>query len=220
MLQQILTRLSPVQKSKLRGWYHKGKVGFVQRFRSYDPATLKKSLAAEFGIGAGDTLLVHSAYGPLTGFQGSPNDLIDTLLEAIGPSGNLMMVSMPFFSSASEYLRKANVFDVRKTASKMGLISETFRRRPGVVRSLHPTHPVLVYGPAAEAMVSGHEDCMYPCGPGSPYEKFMELNGRVLFYGVTEFHFTFHHFELRERSFGADFFKPFFQEINLRTLAR
>jgi aminoglycoside 3-N-acetyltransferase len=76
----------------------------------------------------------------------------------------------------------------------MGLISETFRGWPGVLRSLHPTHPVLAYGAKAEWIVSGHEDCPYPCGPGSPFEKLVELNGRVLFYGVSEFHFTFHHY--------------------------
>ena len=46
----------------------------------------------------------------------------------------------------------------------------------------------------ADWIVSGHENCLYPCGQGSPYEKLFELNGKVLFHGVTEFHFTFHHY--------------------------
>jgi aminoglycoside 3-N-acetyltransferase len=146
------------------------------------------------GIVSGDALLVHSAYGRFLGFQGSPNELIDTFLEAVGTGGNLLMVSMPFTTSMSEYLKSTTVFDVRKTPSKMGLLSETFRRRPGVLRSLHPTHPVLACGPKAEWIVSGHENCSYPCAEGSPFEKLLQLNGKVLFFGVPEFNFTFHHY--------------------------
>jgi aminoglycoside 3-N-acetyltransferase len=192
-LQAIISKLSPSKKSVIRGWYHEGKVKFVQHFRSYDGAALKRRLTG-IGIGSGDTLLIHSAYGSLLGFQGSPSTLIDAFLEVIGPKGNLLMVSMPFFSSTSEYLKKTEVFDVRKTPSRMGLVSETFRRRPGVLRSLHPTHPVLAYGPDAKWIVAGHEDCEYACGPQSPFEKLLDKDGKILFFGVTEFHFTFHHY--------------------------
>jgi aminoglycoside 3-N-acetyltransferase len=193
VFQHILSKLSPSHKSKLRGWYGKAKLVVVRRFLSYDPPSLKRRLA-ELGIQPGDTLLVHTAYGPLLGFKGLPNTLIATFMEAIGPGGNLVMVSMPFFSAMSEYLKRRELFDVRRTISKMGLVSEAFRRLPGVRRSLHPTHPLLVLGPEAERIVSGHENCLYPCGPGSPFEKLVELNGKVLFFGVTEFHFTFHHY--------------------------
>jgi aminoglycoside 3-N-acetyltransferase len=193
MIRNILSRLSPVQKRKLRGWYQNGKLALIRRFRSYDTAALKSRLR-EMGIGSGDTLLVHSAYGPFLGFQGSPNALIDTFLEVVGTTGNLLMVSLPYMSSTSEYLKSTSVFDVRKTPSRMGLVSETFRRRPGVLRSLHPTHPVLVCGPKAEWIASGHENCPYPTAQGSPFEKLLQLDGKVLFFGVTEFHFTFHHY--------------------------
>lgn len=193
MLQKILGRLTPSQKSKVRGLYQSGKTHFVRRFLSYDVAALKDHLA-RIGIQPGDTLLWHSAYGPMLGFQGSPNALIDVFMDAVGTNGNLLMVSLPYFSSTSEYLKKTEFFDVRKTPSKMGLVSETFRRRPAVLRSLHPTHPVLACGSKAEWIVSGHENTLYPCGPGSPFERLLELNGKVLFFGVTEFHFTFHHY--------------------------
>jgi aminoglycoside 3-N-acetyltransferase len=193
MLRRFLSKLTPEQKSRVRGWYHKGKVQLVHHFRSYDAAALKNYLSS-LGISNGDTLLVHTAYGPLLGFQGSPNALIDTFLEAIGPEGNLLMVSIPYLSSTADYLDKSPVFDVRKTVSKMGLVSETFRRKPGVFRSLHPTHSMLAYGPRAEWIVADHEKCLYSCGSGTPYEKLLHLNGKVLFFGVTEFHFTFHHY--------------------------
>jgi aminoglycoside N3'-acetyltransferase len=193
MIGRLISALPPAQKSKLRGWYQNQKLALVRRFRSYDAAALKIRLR-EMGIRSGDTLMIHTAFGRQLGFQGPPSALIEAYQEAVGPSGNLLMVSMPYFSSTSEYLKSLKEFDVRTTPSKMGLISEMFRRMPGVVRSLHPTHPVLALGPKAEWIVSGHEDCLFPCGPGSPFGKLAELQGKVLFHGVTEFHFTFHHY--------------------------
>jgi aminoglycoside N3'-acetyltransferase len=193
MIGKLVSMLPPAQKIKLRGWYHDRKLALVGRFRSYDAAALKKRLQG-IGIRPGDTLLVHSAFGRLLGFQGPPSALIDAYIEAVGPTGNLLMVSIPYLSSTSAYLASTKVFDVRTTPSKMGLVPETFRRMPGVLRSLHPTHPVLAYGPKAGWIVSGHEDARFPCGPGSPFEKLFELNGKVLFHGVSEFHFTFHHY--------------------------
>lgn len=193
MIGTLLSKIPPTTKSKLRGWYHDRKVGMVRRFRSYDAAGLKARLQ-RMGIKQGDTLLVHSAFGRLLGYQGSPTSLIDAFREAVGPTGNLLMVSIPYLSATSDYLAANKVFDVRTTPSKMGLISETFRRLPGVKRSVHPTHPVLAFGPKAEWIVAGHEDCKYPCGPGTPFAKLYELDGKVLFFGVSEFNFTFHHY--------------------------
>lgn len=97
MLQQILNKIPPAPKSKLRGWYNKTRIAFVRHFRSYDATALMDCLRNELGIRSGDTLLVHSAYGPLLGFQGSPTNLLDVFLKIVGPTGNLVMVSNAFF---------------------------------------------------------------------------------------------------------------------------
>lgn len=193
MIRTVLSMLSPVQKSRIRGWYLKGQEQLVRKFFSYDPTELKECLT-RMGIRHGDTLLVHSSFGPFSGLRGSPDEVVDALLKSIGPTGNLLMVSMAYLSSSYEYLQTLKCFDVRKTISRMGLISESFRRRGGVLRSLHPTHPVLAFGPKAEWIVSGHENCLYPCGPGSPFEKLLKLNGKVLFYGANTNTFTFYHY--------------------------
>ncbi len=193
MIRTVLSSLSPAQKSRIRGWYRKSQQQLVRRFLSYDATALTECLR-KMGIRPGDTLMVHSAFGPLLGFRGSPNALIDVLLDAVGEEGNLLMVSMSYSGSSAEYLRTLPYFDVQKTISLMGLVSETFRRRPAVVRSLNSTHPVLAFGPKAEWIVSGHENCPYPCGPGSPFEKLLKLNGKVLFYGASVRTFTFYHY--------------------------
>ena len=104
------------------------------------------------------------------------------------------MVSLPFRGAAYDYLALGKPFNVRKTMSMMGLVTEMFRRREGTVRSLHPTHPVLAYGKDAAWLVADHERCLYPCGPGSPFEKLRQLRGKLLFFDVAFQSITFFHY--------------------------
>ncbi|MCI0423985.1 MAG: AAC(3) family N-acetyltransferase [Acidobacteria bacterium] len=146
------------------------------------------------GVEAGDTVLLHSSFSFFSGFRGSPGELIEVFLRAVGRDGNLMMVSLPYLSSSFEYLRTLKYFDVRRTISRMGLVSETFRRQKNVVRSLHPTHPILARGSKAEWIVANHEDCLYPCGPGTPFDKLTQLEGKACFFDTPFDAFTFFHY--------------------------
>jgi aminoglycoside 3-N-acetyltransferase len=155
--------------------------------------------------------MVHSSFSTVSGFTGSPSDFIDALIDVVGPEGHLLMVSMPYMSSTFEYLQKGRVFDVLKTVSHMGVVSETFRRRPGVLRSQHPTHPILAFGPRAAWFVEDHEKCLYPCGLGTPFDKLFQLGGKVLFVDVSFFTMTFFHY-LEERIKERIDFSLFFPE--------
>src|SRR6187397_2514871 len=77
---------------------------FVQAFLSYDAPRLVARLRA-LGIKSGDTVLLHSGFDELYGFQGSIAALANAFLEAIGPAGNLLMVSLPYRSSSLDYLK-------------------------------------------------------------------------------------------------------------------
>lgn len=193
MLRVLLSKLPASQKRRLRDFYNQTKRQFITRFRSYGAAELEASLRA-VGIETGETVLLHSSFDAFSGFRGSPRELIDVFLRRIGTDGNLLMVSLPFTSSTYEYLQHQRVFDVRRTPSRMGLISETFRRREGVLRSFHPTHPVLALGPKAEWIVADHDQCLYACGPGSPFEKLSVLEGKMVFFNVSYRAMTFFHY--------------------------
>lgn len=180
-------------KAQLRA----ARAAFVRRFRSFGDAELLAALR-ETGIRPGDNVMLHSGFGGPHGYRGSIEQLTGVFLEAVGPRGHLLMVSLPYRSSSLQYLQQGRRFDVRRTPSMMGLVSEYFRRRPGVLRSLHPTHPVLVHGPDAAGFVAGHEDCVHPCGPGTPFERLVERDGIVAFFDVPFATFTFfHHLEHR-----------------------
>ena len=166
---------------------------WVQAFRSYDAKDLLAALRS-LGVARGDALMLHSAYLRSHGFRGSIEHVTDVFIDAVGPDGHLLMVSLPYRSSSFAYLSKGKVFDVRKTPSMMGLVSEMFRLRPEVLRSLHPTHPILVRGPRAEAFIGDHPACLYPCGPGSPFDKLAAANGLVVFFNVPFDTYTFFHY--------------------------
>lgn len=165
----------------------------IHAMRSYTPVELEAALRA-IGVADGDSLVVHAAFRPLNGFIGDPVHVIDCLLDIIGPQGNLMMLSMPYSDSARAYLESRPVFDVRRTPSQMGVLSECFRRRRGVVRSANPLHPVLAWGPRAEWLVDGHDALAHSCGRGSPFEKMLDLGTKALFFDVGIETLTFAHY--------------------------
>ncbi len=212
VLRFLLRKLPATEKTRLKAFYVARKRRFVRRFLAYGAAELEVRLRS-LGIASGDTVMLHSAFDALSGFRGSPKELIDVFLGLLGTNGNLLMVSLPYRTSTYEYLNEGKIFDVRKTISRMGLVSEAFRRRQGVLRSLHPTHPVLAHGSKAQWIVADHEKCVYACGPGSPFEKLALLDGKVVFYNVplttmTFFHYLEHLVE-REMDFPLYFDREF-----------
>jgi aminoglycoside 3-N-acetyltransferase len=85
-------------------------------------------------------------------------------------------------------------FDVKNTMSAMGVITEIFRANPGVLRSLNPAHPVLAFGPDAPWLIADHDKTLYSCGPGSPFEKMLQLNAKALFFDVPLQRMTFFYY--------------------------
>ncbi len=193
--------MSERHKRAIRSKFNEAKKRFADAVHGYDGAKLKARLRSA-GVSESDTLLVHSNFKPDSGFQGTPLDLANALVELVGTRGNLLMVSLPFRGAAYDYLALGKQFSVRKTMSMMGLVTEMFRRRDGTLRSLHPTHPVLAYGKDAAWLVADHERCLYPCGAGSPFDKIRQSGGKLLFFDVSFQSITFfHHVEdlLKER---------------------
>src|SRR5216117_3067614 len=114
----VVSRLSASQKATLKELYSKSRRLFIKWFRSYGSDELESLLRA-VGVRSGDTLMLHSGLH-LSGFRGSPKELVDVFLRTIGPKGNLLMVSLPYSSSSYEYLENLKAFDVRRAPSHMG----------------------------------------------------------------------------------------------------
>jgi aminoglycoside 3-N-acetyltransferase len=180
LLKKILTT---EQKLSVKSRVNKLRKILINTFKGYDADALKKALA-KAGVKETDTLFVHANFNPESGFKGAPLDMVKAFSELVGEKGNLLMVSIPFRGTAYDYLAKYKTFNVKKTISMMGLVTEMFRRKKGVLRSLHPTHPVLALGKDKKWIVEGHEKCPTPCGVGTPFDKFRQLKGKILFFDV------------------------------------
>ena len=127
------------------------------------------------GLKRGDKVMVHSSLSSFGHVEGGADAVIDALIEVVGEEGLIMM---PTFNHG-----KVEVYDKRTTPSFNGRITEVFRLRKGVLRSVHPTHPLAAFGKDAEKFLADHEKvCAF--GIDSPLGRLIRAGGWVLFLGT------------------------------------
>lgn len=165
----------------------------IRTFFRFDRQNLRDGLG-RVGLAAGDVVLVHSSWDRFCGYSGNPASVIEELQACLGREGTLIMPTQPFSGSAQQYQQTAAVFDSERTPSRMGLLTEVFRRMKGVTRSRHPTHSVAVWGRLTSDLIRDHLSSSTPCGFGSPYHKLLEVNGKILLMGTDMRASTFNHF--------------------------
>ena len=108
----------------------------------------------QLGIRSGMKLIVHSAFSALGKVDGGPEGFCRTLMKLIGPKGTLMMPSFTFNIYEREDYGKP--FDYLNSPSTCGILTETFRKLPGVLRSADPCHAICVWGNHAAEFVRDH----------------------------------------------------------------
>lgn len=86
------------------------------------------------------------------------------------------------------------VFNPLTDPSCVGLLTNLFRKRPGVLRSLHPTHSLAALGTNAAIFVQGEERCRTPCPRLGCYGKLYDYGAKILFLGCGLNSNTFLHF--------------------------
>lgn len=173
------------QAKSLRQQY----VRLAHGFSRQDLARLLRTL----GISPKDVVMVHSAFDRFEGFDGKPTDVISALQAAVGEEGAVLMPTIPFAGTAIEYVKTLGMFDVARTPSRMGLITEVFRRMPGVVRSIHPTHSVAAWGKRSAELIKDHNMAKTPCGKLSPFGQLPDIGGKILLLGADIESMTFFH---------------------------
>jgi aminoglycoside 3-N-acetyltransferase len=151
------------------------------------PATTREDIAAavrRVGVGAGDVVMVHTSLSSFGRVDGGADAVIDALLEVTGPDG---LVVMPTFTNcrvAPEKPESPEPYDPRSSSCRRrtGIVADTFRQRPGVERSLHPTHSLAAGGAKSAEFVSGGENRTFD--PAGPYGRYARWNGKALFLGA------------------------------------
>ena len=144
---------------------------------------------AGMGVDGAGTLLVHSsmkAIGPVDGGA-------DTVLDALCAYMREGLLVFPTHTWAQMDHETYNVFDVRTEPACVGLLPNLFMKRPGAVRSLHPTHSVAAMGRDAAAFVAGEEESRTPCARTGCWGKLLDRRASVLMLGCGLDKFTFLH---------------------------
>ncbi len=169
--------------------YRQARVSHLPQLSESDFAEI---LSGELRLSEGDTVYVHSSVDQLN--LGFPFYRILPLLQAaVGPRGNVLFPTYPNRgrTSSYEYLAQGHVFDVRRTPSYTGLLTEFARRQRGASRSLHPTKSVCAVGPDAEELTATHHLSPYPYDRPSPYYKLVERGAKIVGLGVRTTYLSF-----------------------------
>lgn len=150
------------------------------------------------GIKPGQNISVHTSLSKIGWVIGGPETFIRALLEAVGPSGTIMMPSQTWknldpstgvhWEQPKEWwpiIRESwPAYDPDITpAIGMGVVAEMFRSWPGAKRSSHPARSFAALGPNAEYLVKDH-DLENIFGENSPLDKLYALGGHILLVGV------------------------------------
>lgn len=183
--------VSPTQRKRLKRIEHKLKKRLAHMGPALGYDDMRHILTNDLGLSHGETVMVHAGLS-LVNTHLTPQDIIDLIRDLIGPDGTLVA---PTFSpiSAIDYMQQPEPFDVQNSCSGMGAFAETLRKMPLAVRSLHPTKSLAMVGRDVQMLCAGHENCLYPFGVGSPFEKLHARNARIIGIGVPMSYLSFVH---------------------------
>jgi aminoglycoside 3-N-acetyltransferase len=165
-----------------------------RRVASLPPLTeedFREILTDDLNLNEGDLVYVHSGMDGLN-LEFPFYRILFLIREVIGASGTVLFPTYPNHRISSyEYLRQGQVFDVRRTPSYTGILTEFARRQRNAVRSLHPTKSVCAIGPAAVEITATHHLSPYPYDTCSPYYKLIAGGGKIVGLGATTNYISF-----------------------------
>jgi aminoglycoside 3-N-acetyltransferase len=187
---------------RLRSWARRWQSAQKPAAQVAGREELKRHLR-QIGVRDGALVMAHTS---VTGLQltelGRPDspperavvvaaELVDDLLELVGPTGTLAMPSHAAHQWHNEYAwpvegEPPQLYDPQRTPCGVGLANELFWRRKSVLRSLHPHNSLAATGPLAAELLHNNlnEHKPLPHGVYSGYYRFCQMNGLVISIGV------------------------------------
>jgi aminoglycoside 3-N-acetyltransferase len=150
-----------------------GQIFYHKKYTADDIVQVMQSM----GMKVGSSVCIHSSMKEFYNYVGTPMELINKILDVIGDNGTLIMPAYPEYTlmNSPNYIFNKNI---DKTGA--GLLAETFRQMPGVIRSINVQHSVCAYGKYATWLTKDHEKC-YDCwDENSPWRRMIDL-GTIVF---------------------------------------
>lgn len=145
-------------------------------FRPYGSAELRSALQ-DIGIRRGRVVWVQSSWNEFHSYQGKPTEVLEMLRELTGPEGTLVFPTYPINPDPNKVLM------IDTAPSSTGLLTELFRRQPGIHRSIHLQSSVSAVGPMAEYLVKDHHRDIFTWGRLSPFWRLTECDALMVSLG-------------------------------------
>ena len=145
---------------------------------NYNKQQLKDQLKS-MGLKGDETILIHSSMKAIGAVDGGADTVLDAWMEYF-KDGLLLLPTHTWKTVNADN----PVYNPYTTPSCVGLLTNMFMKRDGVIRSLHPTHSMSGYGKNAAEYLAGEEYNNTPCTPGGCYDRLKEVGGKVLLVGV------------------------------------
>jgi aminoglycoside 3-N-acetyltransferase len=143
--------------------------------RTFSAEDLLKGLR-DLGVNEGDTILAHTSLFGLGPMDKDAETAFEALALAVGPAGT---VAMPAFAYAKT---SRPPYDPAQSRSQAGELSDLFWRRPGALRSRHPSHGLAAQGRRAQWILSDNER-YEPYDIRGAFGRLDQLDAKVLFIG-------------------------------------
>lgn len=147
--------------------------------KTYSKEDLKAFLSA-MGLDGTGTLMVHSSMKSIGNVAGGADTVLDALSEFFRDG----LLVLPAFTYATVVFNKNPDFYSDTTPSCVGILTELFRKRQNVKRSLHPNHSIAALGKDAAEFTANHQFSKSSFDKNSPFKKLLDRNGKVLLIGV------------------------------------
>lgn len=186
----ILKRITGIKDFSLFRKNLRKKIGKIIYHKKYSAKDLV-DLMCQMGMKKGSVVCIHSSMKEFYNYTGSAQELIQCILDVLGEEGTLIMPAYPPYSLMYEH---SYIFDKDKDPTGAGYLAETFRKWPGVERSINVQHSVCALGKMARYLTKDHQNSDDCWDEKSPWQRLCELDGLVFNLGLPRNYIgTFHH---------------------------
>ena len=155
-------------------------VGSIIYHKKYNADDIVRVMQ-DMGMKKGSVVCIHAAMKEFYNYRGTALDLIDRILNVITPEGTLLM---PAYPKRECMFDDSFVFDVNNTPTSAGFLAETFRKYPGVLRSINVQHSVCAWGKYAEWLIQDHHKGVNCWDEHSPWYRMTQLDALVFTLGL------------------------------------
>lgn len=138
-------------------------------------STLNKTIE----ISESSTLMMHSSFKSIGPVEQGPEGVLSALKLFSKQNRTLLLPAFNFTSWP-----KHHYFDMKETASEMGIITQMAGADKEFVRTAHPIYSFYVYGKDTSQYLK--KTSISAMGPDSVFEKFLDDDGVILSVGLDD----------------------------------